>query len=83
MYVVSRLDPHCPERRHDRLWLLVGGGPAFHDGAMAYHLGPNRGKDGDDLEGHTLADVAQKHGLDSNEARAALAEYRFSIAALE
>ena len=83
MYIVSRIDPHYPERRHDRLWLLVGGGPDFHDGARAFHLGLDRGRERDDLAGRTVADVAEKHGLDLKEARAALAEYRSSIAALE
>lgn len=44
MYIVSRIDPHYPERRHDRLWLLVGEGPDFHDGAKAYQLGLDRGR---------------------------------------
>ena len=62
MYIVSRTDPHCPERRHDRLWLLVGGDPDFHDGSKAYHLGLNHGHDGEDLAVRTVADVAKKYG---------------------
>jgi hypothetical protein len=76
MEVVSHPNPDHPARQHDHLWLLVGGGPDYSDGATAYYLGSDRDIDGVDLASERLIDVVHKHELDREEAKRALTWYR-------
>jgi len=76
--------PHPVHRgvQHEHLWLLVGGGDYF-DRSRAFHLGPDRDADGDDLAGRQLGAAissaeAEEVAVDSEEAREALAAYRQS-----
>jgi hypothetical protein len=80
--VVSCPNPEHRGVQYEHLWLLVGGGDYF-DGARAFHVGPDRDIDGDDLVGRQLGAAirsAEAEGLpvDSEEAQEALAEYRRS-----
>jgi hypothetical protein len=75
MRVAGSPNPDHPSRRHDHLWLLVGGGD-YADGAMAYYLGGDRDIEGNDFAGDNLARVVKEHGLNMVEARNSLERYR-------
>ena len=75
MQVVSAPDPDYRERQHDHLWILVGGGPDS-DGATAHYIGADRDVDSHETARAKLVEVARRHGLDLDDALAALSSYR-------
>jgi hypothetical protein len=78
MQVVSHPTPEEEEhgRKCDGLWLLVGGGPDYHNGAIAYYLGPDYMNVGEDAAQHNLPQIAQQNRFDLEEALEALESYR-------
>ena len=78
MRVVSFPDPDYSDRKHDHLWLLVGGGDYF-DKSKAYYIGPDRDLEGDDIAGRALDRVIAANGLNAKMAHEALTHYRESI----
>jgi hypothetical protein len=65
MHVVGSPNPDYPGRKHDNLWLLVGGDEYFHNGAKAIYLGVDLDEDRVDIAGLILEDVIEKFGLNA------------------
>ena len=76
MQVVSCPAPESQDqRKHDHLWILVGGETSQCDGASAYYIGRDRDND-DDVATTELGKVAQQHDFNMSEAIDALNRYR-------
>ncbi len=78
--IVSYPDIENRSVQFEHLWLLVGGEDYFN-GSRAFHLGPDRDIEGDDLAGRRLRiaiEAAEAEGMfvNSEEAFEALVNYR-------